>query len=203
MTRIIHMIEKLLTSNQEFQFQLKCSNILYPVSPTEYSYKILMKCIEQLQENADVLGGLGKKIRFGGTKKWQCPLFLSSGIFHPELSSPETQKQVLKLRHRELRRALLLRLKKQERKFLTLGDSTDILHFFFCPFISPFSHIPVPRHRSKQEPTLSGRTSASVHRIWALIGWGQSQLFPLLSLFYHYLALDTGRLQKCTAKQVN
>lgn len=151
MTRIIHMIEKLLTSNQEFQFQLKCSNILYPVSPTEYSYKILMKCIEQLQENADVLGGLGKKIRFGGTKKWQCPLFLSFGIFHPELSSPETWKQVLKLRHRELRRALLLRLKKQERKFLTLGDSTDILHFFFLPF-----HFPILSHPSAQAQKQTG-----------------------------------------------
>ena len=57
------MIGKLLTSDQEFQFQLKCSNTLYPVSFTEYSYEILIKSVEQLLEMLKVncTGGLGKK----------------------------------------------------------------------------------------------------------------------------------------------
>lgn len=178
MTRIIHMIEKLLTSNQEFQFQLKCSNIFYPVSPTEYSCKILMKCIEQLEENADVLGGLGKKTRSGGTNKWQYPLFLSSGIFHPELSSPETWKQVLKLRHRELRRVLWLRLKKQERKFLTHRDSTDILHFFLL------FHFPILSHPSAQAQKQTGTNTLRENFSLCSQDLGFNRMGPITIVFF-------------------
>lgn len=66
MPSITHMIENLHVSNREFQFQVKCSNTLHLVSPTEYMYKILTECMEQVYEDSEkytVAGGLRKKTR--------------------------------------------------------------------------------------------------------------------------------------------
>ena len=47
------MIEKLHISNQELQVQVRWSNTPLSVSLTEYSYKILTECVQQLYEGSE------------------------------------------------------------------------------------------------------------------------------------------------------